>query len=119
MIFRDWGINSAMIRCTAQYRAEGREDEIRSIFISGLIFELAIGLILLLIFGLSGFLATTFFNRPIIAPLIQIASIYVLAGGFTSAALAVFTGMERMELNSIMLVSQAIIKTVAIVGLVS
>ena len=32
MIFRDWGVNSAMIRFTAQYRAEGRAEEVRSTF---------------------------------------------------------------------------------------
>jgi O-antigen/teichoic acid export membrane protein len=27
-LFRDWGVNSAMIKFTAQFRAEGRTDEI-------------------------------------------------------------------------------------------
>ena len=26
--FRDWGVNAAMVRFTAQYLAEGREDEV-------------------------------------------------------------------------------------------
>ena len=30
-VFRDWGINSAMVRDTAQYLAEGRAGEVRSI----------------------------------------------------------------------------------------
>jgi hypothetical protein len=34
-MFRDWGINMAMVRCIAQYRAEGRESEIRSVVVSG------------------------------------------------------------------------------------
>ena len=120
LIFRDWGVNSAMVRFTAQYRAEGRIDEIRSVFISGIIFEIALGLTLSVMgFLLSSFLATTVFNRPVIAPLIQIASFSVLAGGLTNAATAAFTGTERMELNSIMLISQAIIKTVIIIALVA
>ena len=48
VIFRDWGINSAMVRFTAQYRAEGRIDELRSIFLTGIIFEIAVGLLLTL-----------------------------------------------------------------------
>src|SRR3989304_1382407 len=36
--FRDWGINSAMIKFTAQYRAEERVAEIRSVFVSGILF---------------------------------------------------------------------------------
>jgi stage V sporulation protein B len=118
-IFRDWGINSAMIRCAAQYRAEGRIDEIRSIFVSGLIFEIAIGLtlsILSLIF--SGFIAVNVFHRPEIASLIQLASFGILASGIISIATAAFTGMERLELNSMMLISQSVIKTLLVIGLV-
>ncbi len=117
--FRDWGVNSAMIRFGAQYRAEGRSEEIRSLFVTGIIFEIILGLVLSAIgFGLSDFLATTLWNRPAIAPLIQIASFSILAGGLVNAATAAFTGIERMELNSIMLISQSIIKTLIIIGLV-
>lgn len=119
MIFRDWGVNSAMVRFTAQYRAEDRGSEIRSLFISGIIFEVTIGLVLSIIsFTLSGFLATTVFNRPDIVPLIQIASFVVLTGGLVNAATAAFTGIERMELNSIMIICQSIIKTIVIITLV-
>ena len=118
-IFRDWGINSAMIRYAAQYRSEDRINEIRSIFISGLIFEIAAGLVLSVAsFALADFLATTIFNRPEIASLIQIASFTILAGGLITAATAAFTGMEKMELNSVMLISQSTIKTFLVIILV-
>ncbi len=107
------------MRCAAQYRAEGRADEVRSIFVSGLIFEIALGSALSIVsFLLSGFVATTVFNRPAIAPLIQIASIAILTSGIVNAATAAFTGLERMELNSIMLIFQSIIKTAVMIGLV-
>jgi O-antigen/teichoic acid export membrane protein len=118
-IFRDWGINSAMVQCTAHYRAENREDEIRSIFISGLIFETAIGLALsALSFGLSGLIAGNIFNRPEITPLIQIASLSILAGGLSNAATAAFVGIEKMQYNSAMLIAQSVIKTATMIGLV-
>ncbi len=69
-------------------------------------------------FALSGYLATNVFHRPEIASLIQIASISILAGGLINAATAAFTGIEKMELNSIMLICQSIIKTVIIITLV-
>lgn len=116
--FRDWGVNSAMVRFAAQYRAEGRNDEIRSLFVTGIIFEVALGLLLSGIgFGLSGFLADLW-ARPTIAPLIQIASFAILAGGLVNAATAAFTGIEQMELNSVMLICHSIIKTLVIIGLV-
>jgi O-antigen/teichoic acid export membrane protein len=118
-IFRDWGINSAMIRYTAQYRVEGRKSEVRSIFMAGIVFELILGIALSLVsFLFSGFIANSVYNQPIVAPLIQIASISILAGGIINVASAAFTGTEVTTYNSVMLVCQSVIKTFVIIGLV-
>jgi O-antigen/teichoic acid export membrane protein len=118
-IFRDWGINSAMVRYTAQFGSEDRASEVRNVLISGIIFEIAVGTVLSVIsFALSGYLATDMFHRPEITSLVQIASISILAGGLINAASAAFTGIEKMELNSIMLILQSIIKTVLMITLV-
>ena len=118
-IFRDWGITFAMIKFTAQYRAEGRIDEIRSIYLTGILFEVAVGLALtVLSFFFADFLAASVFNRPVIAPLIQIISISIFATGLVGAATAAFTGYERLELNSVMLILQSIVKTGLIIALV-
>jgi O-antigen/teichoic acid export membrane protein len=119
VIFRDWGMNSAMVKCTAQSRAEDRATEVRSILVTGIIFEIALGIALSLVsFALAGFVATTFYHRPEITSLIQIASASILAGGLISAATAAFTGLEKMELNSIMLICQTTIKSALIITLV-
>ncbi|MDD1751508.1 MAG: oligosaccharide flippase family protein [Methanotrichaceae archaeon] len=119
IIFRDWGIPSAMIRYAAQYRAEDRATEVRSILLSGLIFEIALGLALTLVsLTLSDYLAVSVFDRPTIAPLIQIASFSILAGSLISAATAAFTGTDRLEVNSIMLICESVIKTALMIGLV-
>ena len=118
-VFRDWGINSAMVKYTAQYRAEDTTAEIRRILLSGLLFEIILGLALSSVgFALSGFLATSVFHRPELASLIQIASVSVLATGIINAATAAFTGVERMELNSVMQICQSIVKVAVIIGLV-
>jgi len=118
-IFRDWGINFAMIKFTAQYRAEGRQDEIRSIYITGVLFEVVVGLVLTIFaFFFADFLATSVFNRPVIAPMIQVISLSIFASGLVAAATAAFTGYERLELNSVMLIFQSIFKTVLIIALV-
>jgi O-antigen/teichoic acid export membrane protein len=119
ILFRDWGVNLAMIRYTAQSNAENKAHNIRSIFMSGLIFEIAVGIALSLIgFFLSDFLAVTVLNRPTITPLIQIASLSVLTSALVNTATAAFTGIEKMHLNSIMVVSQSVIKTALIIALV-
>lgn len=118
-VLRNLGINSAMVRFTAKFRAENRFSEIRSIFAAGIIFEIILGVVLSIFsFFAADFIAGTFYNRPEIVPLIQIASFYILAGGLTAAATAAFTGMEKMHLNSIMTVIQSIIKTTAVIVLV-
>jgi stage V sporulation protein B len=118
-VFRDWGVNSAIVRYVAQSRGEDRESEVRSIFVSGLIFEIAMGLALsALSFAVSGFLAVDVFHRPSIASLIELASISILATGLVNTATAAFTGVERMEHYSIMVVIQSIFKTIIMITLV-
>jgi len=117
--FRDWGINSAMVKYSAQYNNENNVAKIKSIFASGILFEVVLGLSLAaLSFFLSHFLAVSL-NRPTIAPLIQIASFFILTGALINTAIAAFTGMERMHLYSVMLIIQSIVKTALIVALVA
>jgi stage V sporulation protein B len=119
ILFRDWGVTFAMIRYTAQSNAENKTNNIRSIYLSGLLFEIALGIALTVIgFLLSNFLATTVFNRPTTTLLIQIASSTIIASALVSTATSAFTGIEKMHLNSIMLVSQSTIKTTLIIILV-
>jgi O-antigen/teichoic acid export membrane protein len=118
-VFRDWGINSAMVRYTAQFLSEDRTSEVRSILVSGIVFEIVLGMALSAVsFALSGYLAVNVFHRPEITSLMQIASISILAGGVINAASAAFTGIEKMELNSVMLIFQSIIKTTIMIVLV-
>jgi O-antigen/teichoic acid export membrane protein len=116
--FRDWGVTAAMVKYTAQYNAEDKAANIRSIFSGGILFETVLGLVLAAVaFLLSDFLAGLY-SLPNIAPLIEIASFTVLTGALFSTAQAAFTGMEKMELNSIALIVQAIIKTTVVPALV-
>jgi len=115
--FRDCGVNSAMVKYSAQYNVEDKA-KIRGIIVSGLVFEIALGLSLsILSFFLSPFIATSL-HRPTIVPLIQIASFFVLAGALVNSATAAFTGLEIMHYYSFMLIIQSTIKTGLIIGLV-
>jgi len=115
--FRDWGVNSAMVKYSAQYNVENKA-KIRGIIFSGIIFELVLGLSLsVLSLALSPLIATVL-NRPTIVPLIQIASFYVLAGALINSATACFTGLEKMHLYSYVLIIQSTIKSALIISLV-
>jgi stage V sporulation protein B len=110
--FRDWGMDSAMIKFTAQYSAEEKPERVRRILLAGLIFELIMGLSLSFIsFLLAGFVANNIFKRPITA-LIQISSFTILAVAFMNAAQATFTGREQMRPNSVTLVLSAVFRSV-------
>jgi O-antigen/teichoic acid export membrane protein len=118
MTFRDWGVNMALTKYSSQYNAENNQVQIRRIFVAGILFETVLGSVLAVVaFLLSGFLATIY-SLPEIAPMIQIAALTILTSAFITTAQAAFIGLERMELNSITLVIQAILKTAIIIGLV-
>ena len=116
-VFRDWGINSAIVKYTAQYNTDESRARIRRILKSGLIFEVTLGVALtVLSILLSGWFADLY-AQPI-AELIQIASFTILLNAFVTAATAAFTGFFHMEYNSIMLICQAVTKTVIVPPLV-
>jgi len=111
-LFRDWGINFAMIKHLAQYKSENRTADIKRVLASGLLFESVLGTLLsITCFSLTSFLAINVFHRPELQPLIGITSITILAGGLLTAARSTFTGFERMELNSLTMIIQSSFKS--------
>src|SRR5512136_719818 len=118
-LFRDWGVNTAITRYTAQFNVEQRSSEIRKVFTSGLVFETTLGVLLSLVcFALAPWLAVSVFQRPVIAPLIEIASLTILTGGLINTSTAVFVGIEKTNFNSVMLVVQSVMKTVVAPALI-
>ena len=64
-LFKDWGINSAMIKYLAQYKSEKKTHNIKNVMVAGMLFELVTGILLtLLCFLLADFLATNVFQLP-------------------------------------------------------
>jgi O-antigen/teichoic acid export membrane protein len=111
-LFRDWGVNSAMTKYIANLRATDRESETCDVVTAGVIFELATGLGLALFsFLLASFFASVL-QRPASSLFISIISISILGGSLWAAAQSSFVGYERMELSSLTLICQSIIKTI-------
>jgi len=110
-IFRDWGVDWATIKYTAQYRSENKEANVKNVLASIVLFELILGFLLSIIsFFLSGFMANML-ERPDIVPLIQIASFTIFADALLKAAQAAFTGYEKMEYHSITSIVYSTLKT--------
>jgi O-antigen/teichoic acid export membrane protein len=118
-IIRDLGIDQATIKYTAQYSQENNPTKIKNILAAEIAFELLLGLTLSAFsYLLSGFLATDVFNRPEIAPLIQIASLTIFGHALLKAAQSAFTGYEKMEYHSTILIVQSTLKAGLMIFLV-
>ncbi|MCL2358644.1 oligosaccharide flippase family protein [Candidatus Bathycorpusculum sp.] len=112
--FRDWGVNTAITKQIAGLRGTGRDSEIHDVIVSGIVFEIISGIVLSLIcFAIAWPLAYIISpqNAEALSLYIGIMSVSIFAGAIAAASGGVFVGYERMKLNSITQISQAIIKT--------
>jgi stage V sporulation protein B len=113
ILFRDWGMDPAVIKHLAQYRSENKTAEMKRVLACGIMFESAIGLLLFVVsFFLADFLAIEVFHRPEIEPLIRISSVAILAGALLTVAQSVFIGFERMGFKSLTMICQSSFKCV-------
>jgi len=109
LLFISLGVNVAMIRYCALYRATNQKSKLRKLILSGVAFEVAMGLILTLFsFLIANSIASSIFNEPNSAFLISLAAFIILSTSLLSPAQAVFVGFERMDLHGFTLVCQGI-----------
>jgi O-antigen/teichoic acid export membrane protein len=112
--FRDWGVNSALTQQIAGLRAAGKDSEIHDVMLSGVVFEVISGAVLSLVcFALAQPLAMILSpeNAGQLSVYISIMSLSIFAGALLAAAGGIFVGFERMKLNSLTQILQAIVKT--------
>jgi O-antigen/teichoic acid export membrane protein len=110
-----------MIKYLAQYRSENQTEDLKSVLICGLLFEITLGTILTITsISLAGFLATTVFHRPAtpLPSLIEIISITILAQALILTSKSAFTGFERTEYYSATLILQSSVKALLAPALV-
>ncbi len=111
-LFKDWGIQSAMVKYLAQYKSENKTHNVRNVMVAGLLFELVMGVILTLITFLladllAARLATVDYPKAEIKILIEVASLTILADSFLKISQSTFVGLERMEFHSLTLILNA------------
>ena len=104
-LFKDWGINSAMVKYLAQYKSEKKTLGVKNVMVTGALFELVMGgLLTLLCFLMADFLAVRVFLLPEAKVLIEIASLTILADSFLKISQSTFIGLEKMEFYSLTLI---------------
>lgn len=119
MTFRDLGVNFAITRHIAKYKAENKPQEIKNVLATGVLVDLILSAVLSLgIFLLAGFMANDLFHRPSIKSLIEIASLTVFGWALFTVSQSAFSGFERMAINSIIKILYTSLKTILEVALV-
>ncbi len=111
-LFKNWGIQSAMIKYVAQYRAENKPRSVRNVMVAGLLFELMMGAILTIITFLladllAARLATATLPQAELKTLIQVASFTIIADSFLALSQSGFIGLERTEFYSLTIILSA------------
>jgi O-antigen/teichoic acid export membrane protein len=111
-VFRDWGVNYALVKYTAQYNSEKQVEKTKKILVAGLVLEVAVGILLTVVSLLLSSFFAGLYQLSAITPLIQVVSFTILINAFFNVSQSAFIGFERMELNSVMLIIQSIVKAV-------
>jgi O-antigen/teichoic acid export membrane protein len=103
ILFGDWGVNTALTKYIAQYRAEGKETLAASILRSGLVFKILLGLVLTsMMFLLSDFLAEIVLLKPEASLIVKVSCLTVLGTQLYDAAWSAFLGFEKMRYGALM-----------------
>ena len=111
-LFRHWGVNYALIKYLAQRREKNQTGELKSLIISGILLNSVLSLLLSVItYFLAGFLAVNVFLRPQLKTLIQVASVMILGTCLVDTSQSIFTGFEKFNYRSFLLIFQSIIQT--------
>ena len=109
--FQDLGVNSALVKYSAQARANNETVRLKRILATALIFNGAIGAGLSIVAFLSAnFLAGTVLGRPEIEGGIRIASLTIFTSSIISAAQSTFIGFEKQEFYALTLIISALLK---------
>ena len=112
-LFGDLGVNAGLIKYVSEYRSEGRQEEVNTLLRTGLLIKSTASLILFLAVSLSsGYISTTILRQPDLQPLIQLASLNLLAQSMIGTSRSIFVGYERMELYSLTVIFFSVLKSV-------
>ncbi|NIQ06694.1 MAG: flippase [Candidatus Korarchaeota archaeon] len=107
----DLGVNQAIIRFPAKFKAEGKEATTTRVLKSAIMFRLLSSLVMTVIcFTLSEFFATFFINRSDLGQFIRLCSLYILFQGVLSSTSLSFIGLDRMDRNALIQGIMAVIK---------
>ncbi len=119
-IFSDLGISQALIRFLARYQGQGQWGNVRNVTVKAFVFKGGLTSILAVILYLSANpLATIVLKRAELSGIIRITSSLVITHSFYTTAIAVFTGLDRLDLSGAMKVLWSVVKAASAILLVN
>jgi len=111
-ILMNLGTDQALIKYIAQYKYEGKTENLRLLVESGLFISLVVGFFYTaLLYVFAGFLANTVFGQPELEALIKLLSLGVIGQSVITTAWAVILGYERMTLKSFNIITLSFLKS--------
>ncbi|HEX9913575.1 MAG TPA: flippase [Candidatus Bathyarchaeia archaeon] len=111
-ILMNLGTDQALIKYIAQYKYEGKTENLKLLIESGLFISLVVGLFYTLLLWFSaGYLASSVFNQPELEILIKILSLGVVGQSIITSAWAIILGYERMTLKSLNIIVFSLLKS--------
>ena len=111
ILFGDWGVNAALTKFIAQYRAEGKKHSAASILLAGLILKVGLGVILSsLTFLLADFLSGFILQKPETGELVKVSCIFVLGSQLYTTSWSIFRGFEEMKYNALTQILSSILE---------
>ncbi|MDW8049443.1 MAG: flippase, partial [Nitrososphaerota archaeon] len=97
------GIDSALVMFTARFKGEGRNKLAREYVKAGFIFRLLMGAAgMLVCLAISDIFAEAILQRPELATMIKIASIWILIMAIYNSAQSILIGLEEMGKSALM-----------------
>jgi O-antigen/teichoic acid export membrane protein len=113
-LFIDWGINQALPRFLVLSRTHRDNDQTRQLIWAGLLVKVSAGVMLsIIIYAFADILAIRLLDRPQTADFIRLSALGMMAQPLYETTLAIFTGLEYMSQRSLLAVTQASVKALA------
>jgi len=119
ILFGGLGVNPALVRYIAHFRAQGKNSEVSTYMWTGTLIIVISGIPLFLtLFLFSDYIALQFFHRPEAGFLMRISSITVIANLLYEGLLAIFRGFEKMRYQALLQSMFSIVRTCLILVLI-
>ena len=116
LFFRDWGLDTALVKFIAEFKAKNENDKIKTAIVSVLSIKLVSSVVLgVFFFLMSDFFAEHYFRNPLASSFMKILCIYVVANALYDGLRSTFQGFQKMMLYSTI---QSITNTVTLVLIV-